>query len=144
MKVLKRTLVLAMFVVLTLIACKSFAQRGLVELTLDGTIGQYPVVMELQVYYGAVPAIWGGSYFYKSQGSKNRIMLSEDLNLDEADGAKPRLEERVNDKVTGVFYVSSWNLDGMKGTWMRTKDNKRYSFTLKTVKSEWIPDSANW
>lgn len=144
MRVLRRTLVLAIFVVLTLITCKSFAQGGIIELTLDGTVGQYQIVMELRVWDGAELSILGGNYFYKSQGHKNRIMLSDDQNFESAKGAKPRLEESVNGKVTGIFYVSSWNLDGMKGTWIRTKDNKRCSFTLKTVKSEWIPGPNSW
>lgn len=138
MKVLRRTVVLAMFAVLSLITCKSFAQEcvigGVTDLTLEGTIGQYPVVMELQVW-GSGPNIVGGGYYYKSQGRNNMIMLSDDLNLQRGNGVKPRLEESVNGRVTGVFYATSWNMDVMKGTWMRTKDNKQFSFTLKVVKS---------
>lgn len=134
MKVLSRTVVLAVFAVLSLITCKSFAQGSVTDVTLEGTIGKYPIVMELQVWEGG-PNILGGNYYYKSQGPKNKIGVSSDLNIVEGNGYQPRLEETVKGKVTGVFYVSKWNMKTMSGTWIRTSDHKQFSFTLKVVKT---------
>ena len=108
---------------------------GVTDLTLEGTVGNYPVVMEIQVW-GCGPNIVGGSYYYKSQGPNKRIEVSGDLNLQNGDGVCPVLEESVNDVVTGTFHASYWDVKNMRGTWISASGRKQLPFELKVVNAD--------
>ena len=133
MKRVCKTVLLLMLVALTLVSFKS--EWGVTDITLEGKVGKYPIVMELQMW-GSGPNINGGWYYYKSQGPNNRIDVSNDLNFDEGDGYYPRLEESVNDKVTGTFYASHWDMNTMSGTWISADGKKQFPFTLKVIKAD--------
>ena len=117
----------------TLVSFKS--DSGVTDLSLDGKVGNYPVVMEIQVW-GSGPNIIGGYYYYKSQGSNNRISISDDQNLQKGDGIYPVLEESVNGKVTGTFHASHWDMKTMKGTWISANGKTQLPFTLTVINSK--------
>ena len=134
MKTLRSALMLPVLFLLTFFSTKSFAQ-GVTDLTLDGTVGKYPVVMEIQVWsYG--PTIVGGVYYYKSQGPNKKIALSDDLNIQNGNGCYPQLQESVNGKVTGTFHASYWDVKTMRGTWISADGSKQLPFSLKVIKSD--------
>lgn len=63
---------------------------------MTGKIGNYPVVMQL--YGDTNSSALTGWYYYKSQGSKNKISLRGNLR-----NSKASLTETVNGKTTGSF-----------------------------------------
>jgi len=131
-----KAFLLPLFATLMLLpACKSGAQ-GVTDLTLEGKIDNYPIIMEISVW-GRGTNIIGGFYYYKKNGPKNTIGLSEDQNLQQGDGRKPILQEDVDGKVTGTFYAQYWDGEVMHGTWIRSKDGKQLPFSLKVIKRNW-------
>lgn len=117
-------------------ACKGNSQ-GVTDLTLDGKIDNYPIIMEISVW-GQGTNIIGGFYYYKKNGPKNTIEVSEDQNQQQGGGEKPILQETdENDKITGTFYAQFWDGDVMHGTWTRSKDGKQMPFSLKVTKRHW-------
>lgn len=117
-------------------ACKGNSQ-GVTDLTLDGKIDKYPIIMEISVW-GHGTNIIGGFYYYKKNGPKNTIEVSEDQNLQNGDGQKPILQEIEKDgKITGTFYAQFWDGEVMHGTWIRSRDGKQMPFSLKVVKRNW-------
>lgn len=115
--------------------CKGNSQ-GVTDLTLDGKIDKYPIIMEISVW-GHGTNIIGGFYYYKKNGPKNTIEVSEDQNLQQGEGQKPILQEEVDGKVTGTFYAQYWDGDVMHGTWTRSQDGKQMPFSLKVTKRHW-------
>ena len=131
-----KAFLLPIFATLLLLpACKSGAQ-GVTDLTLEGKIDKYPIVMEISVW-GKGLNIIGGLYYYKKNGPKSQIGLSEDQNLQQGEGQKPILQEDVDGKVTGTFYAQYWDGEVMHGTWIRSKDGKQLPFSLKVIKRNW-------
>lgn len=131
-----RAIALSLFAALMLLpSCKGGAQ-GVTDLTLEGKIDNYPIIMEISVW-GRGTNIIGGFYYYKKNGPKNTIELSEDQNQHQGDGQKPILQEVVDGKVTGTFYAQYWDGDVMHGTWIRSKDGKQLPFSLKVIKRHW-------
>lgn len=133
MKTLCKVLWLPMLIAMALVSFK--IAWGVTDLTLEGKVGNYPVVMEIQVW-GSGPNIVGGYYYYKSKGPNNKIDLSPDNNLQKGDGVCPVLEESVNGVVTGTFHASYWDVNTMRGTWISASGSKQLPFTLKVVKSD--------
>lgn len=140
MRILHRSFkafLLPLFAALMLLsACKGNSQ-GVTDLTLDGKIDKYPIIMEISVW-GHGTNIIGGFYYYKKNGPKNTIEVSEDQNLQNGDGQKPILQEIEKDgKITGTFYAQFWDGEVMHGTWIRSRDGKQMPFSLKVVKRNW-------
>lgn len=140
MRILHRSFkafLLPLFATLMLLpACKGNSQ-GVTDLTLDGKIDKYPIIMEISVW-GHGTNIIGGFYYYKKNGPKNTIEVSEDQNLQNGDGQKPILQEIEKDgKITGTFYAQFWDGEVMHGTWIRSRDGKQMPFSLKVVKRNW-------
>ena len=131
-----RTLLLPFFALLTILpACKGSSQ-GVTDLTLEGKIDNYPIIMEISTWGKSVKII-GGYYYYKKNGPKNTIEVSDDQNTQQPEGEKPTLNEIVDGKVTGTFYAQFWDGDVMHGTWIRSRDGKQKPFSLKVVKRHW-------
>ena len=133
MKKVFTVLLISMLAVTTLVSFKS--SSGVTDLTLEGKVGNYPVVMEIQVW-GSGPNIIGGTYYYKSQGSSRRIEISEDQNIQNGDGIYPVLEESVNGKVTGTFHASHWDMKTMRGTWISANGKSQLQFSLTVTKAK--------
>ena len=132
-----KAFLLPLFATLMLLpACKSGAQ-GVTDLTLEGKIDNYPIIMEISVW-GHGTNIIGGFYYYKKNGPKNTLELSEDQNQQQGGGEKPILQESDKDgKITGTFYAQFWDGEVMHGTWIRSRDGKQLPFSLKVVKRNW-------
>ncbi len=124
------------FVAAVLLFSSKAGAQGVTDITLEGKIDKYPIVMEISVWGGG-GSIIGGSYYYKSKGPKNAITLSEDQNIQQGEGSKPVLEETIDGKNTGAFYARYWDGEVMHGTWIRSKDGKQLPFSLKVTKRNW-------
>ncbi|MBR3455029.1 MAG: hypothetical protein IKH26_06880 [Bacteroidaceae bacterium] len=120
-------------------AVLSVSAQGNGVFRFKGKIGNYPIVMELN----ATAASAWGDYYYVSQGSKNKLQLNGDRDLSDESGLKWVLEETVDDKLNGYFFLrwdrlSEYSKDGsmrITGTYINVK-NKKYTVELKCDKAD--------
>ncbi|BDD06441.1 hypothetical protein [Aureibacter tunicatorum] len=111
--------IIILFLYNILLIIPSIAQEKII---LEGTIGKYPIEMELEQNYDQI----SGRYHYK--GKQNYI----DLKGSVFNEGIITIVERYNDKVTGEFYITKRG-DHWKGKWV---GKRNYFIDLTPIKGD--------